>query len=194
MKLKYAYKTLPRAGETRCGDAVLAHVADGRALFVVLDALGHGAEASRVAQLGMWALSRLPSGIDAARALVELQDVLRGTRGAAATCLSLSDLEAQVLGIGNVACRTLAAPMPFVPRPGIVGSSRRLPEPVRLVLLPGQRLVLHSDGVSHRFDLRKIAAMTPEEACGYILHQHRHAHDDASVLVIDAGVPAEAAL
>ena len=64
MKLLHAFGVLAREGETLCGDAVLAQVAGDRAMFAVIDALGHGEGAWRVAQRAMTCLERLPRGAD----------------------------------------------------------------------------------------------------------------------------------
>lgn len=186
MKWDYASKTLPKNGEKLCGDAVFARAGGGCALFALLDGLGHGAGASQVAQRGLSLLASLPLRIDAVSALTALDHELHGTRGAAATICSIDGVQLQIAGIGNVACRALGAPVSFVPTPGIVGLERPVRAPLQGRFTSGQRLVLHSDGVSHRFDLRSLFGMTPEAACEWILLHHRHQHDDSGVLIIDA--------
>lgn len=79
-----------------------------------------------------------------------------------------------------------------MPKPGIVGQGRK-PPPIPLTLQNGQRLVFHSDGISHRFDLRSVSHLSTQEACDFIMSQQRHAHDDASVLAIDYKGAAEIA-
>lgn len=193
MNPRHAYLVVPREGERRSGDAVFARPAEACSLFALIDALGHGDTAARVAQRALDCLGRLPEGIEVARAMEALHTDLHGTRGAAITLCALRGLTAEVLGIGNVTCRTLGAPMPFVPKPGIVGRGSRVHSALRLPLARGQRLVFHSDGVSHRFDLRSISELSPQDACAWILRHHRYPHDDASVLVIDARAATEGA-
>lgn len=190
MKLLHAFDVVAREGETLCGDAVLAQVAGDRAMFAVIDALGHGEGAWRVAQRAMTCLQRLPRGADAATALDALNVGLHGTRGAVATICCVRGAEADLIGIGNVTCRSLNGSVPFVSRPGIVGARRTMHKGTLVTLSAGQRLVMHSDGVSHRFDLRTLSGMSPEEASAFILRNHRYPNDDSSVLVIDikAGV------
>ncbi|MFO0577360.1 MAG: phosphoserine phosphatase [Polyangia bacterium] len=193
MNPRHAYQVVPREGERRSGDAVFVRVTEACSLFALIDALGHGDTAARVAQRALDCLERLPVGIEVTGAMEALHAELHGTRGAAITLCSLRGMEAELLGIGNVTCRTLGAPMPFVPRPGIVGRGSRVHGALRLPLARGQRLLFHSDGVSHRFDLRTISELGPEEACAFILRHHRYPHDDASVLVIDAHAATEGA-
>ena len=59
MRLEYANRVVPKVGEPRSGDAVFARVSDGAALFVLLDGLGHGEPAYRVAERGMQILAEL---------------------------------------------------------------------------------------------------------------------------------------
>jgi negative regulator of sigma-B (phosphoserine phosphatase) len=191
MKLEYACQVLAREGESCCGDAVLAQVSPQGALFAVIDALGHGPTAARVAERARAALLRQPDGAAAEAVFTALNAELHGTRGAAATLFSLRGLHAEFIGAGNVLCRTYGGPMPFVPRPGIVGGLRRIHHALPVDLQAGQRLVIHSDGVSSRFDLRQVAALPPQEACAWIMRHQRHPHDDASVLIVDARLPVE---
>lgn len=186
MKLDHAHMVMAREGESCSGDAVLVQMGTDATLFAVVDALGHGEVAARVAERGIKRLTELPPGIGAAAALEALDRHLHGTRGAAATICTVHKQQVELAGLGNVNCRTLGGSMPFVPKPGIVGGARKMPPAIRFELKVGQRLILHSDGVSHRFDLRSLVGMSPEEACSWILRYHRHSHDDASVLVIDA--------
>lgn len=191
MKLVYAHRVLPREGEARSGDAVLEKVSEAGSLFAVIDALGHGDIAWRVAEHGLAALHRQPAGVDAETAFTAVNQELHGTRGAALTLFTLHGLQADFIGVGNVACRTLGAPMPFVAKPGVVGGLRKIQHPMRVALLSGQRLILHSDGISHRFDMRRLSELSPEEACDWLMRHQRHPHDDASVLVIDVRAPIE---
>ena len=191
MKLEYAHRVAARQGESHCGDAVLAQVSAAGSLFAVIDALGHGDVAWSVAERAVAALLHLPPAVEAQSAFAAVDSALHGTRGAAVTLCTLRGLQAEFIGAGNVACRTLGAPMPFVPRPGIVGSLRKIPVALRIELLAGQRLVLHSDGISHRFELRRLSELSPDEACAWLMSHQRHAHDDASVLVIDVRATVE---
>lgn len=190
IELRYAYKIMARDGESVSGDAVLARLTAPHGMFALIDALGHGDTAHRVAQRGLAALTRLPAGASSLQAMQAMHTALHGTRGCAATICVMNGLAAELIGIGNVACRTIGE-MPFVPLPGVIGGSVRKLAAIPLLLHAGQRLYLHSDGISHRFDLRRTNLMPPEEACAFIMRHQRYAHDDASVLVIDAGAIVE---
>lgn len=186
MRLEYANRVVPKVGEPRSGDAVFARVSDGAALFVLLDGLGHGEPAYRVAERGMQILAELPTGVSASSAIIALNTKLHGTRGAAATACSFNDNEAEIAGVGNVICRAIGIRGAFVPTPGVLGFRSQLREPTHVALGTGQGLILHSDGISHRFEPQLLFEMTPDAACDYVLRHHRYQHDDASVLVIRA--------
>ena len=67
---------------------MFARVGDDAALFVVLDVLGHGPNAHRVAQRALALLECLPVETGALAAIDALHEGLHGTRGAVATALS----------------------------------------------------------------------------------------------------------
>jgi hypothetical protein len=72
----------------------------------------------------------------------------------------------------------------YVPTNGVLGSRWRAPR-VASGTAHGGRLVLHSDGISHRFDARDLDRLSPEDACRVILDAHGADHDDATVLIVD---------
>jgi len=189
-ELRYSYKVMARDGESVSGDEVLVQLAAPHALFAHIDALGHGPIAHQVAQRAVATLSALPPGVGARSAMEALHVALHGTRGCGATICTLNGLSAELIGIGNVECRTIGD-MPFVPRPGVIGGAVRKFVATRLKLHPGQRLYFHSDGISRRFDLLSANLLPLEAACAFIMRHHRYAHDDASVLIIEAGTIGE---
>ncbi len=186
MNILHASRSLPKDGESCGGDAVFARVGDDAALFVVLDVLGHGPNAHRVAQRALALLECLPVETGALAAIDALHEGLHGTRGAVATALSLHHGDGELCGVGNIAFRLLGFRCAFVSTPGVLGmqSARRIG--TRFRLAPGQGVILHSDGISQRFDLERIPAQQPEALCEYLLSHHRHRHDDASVLIVRA--------
>lgn len=192
MRLEYASRVLARHGEAHSGDAVFTRVGDHSSLFVVIDGLGHGEGAFRVAERGLQILSELTPGAGATAAIGALNSQLHGTRGAAATACSFSGQHVEIAGIGNVVCRSIGFNCAFVPTPGIVGLRPSLRDATRVSLAAGQGLVLHSDGISQRLETQLLSELTPDAACDYLLYYHRYQHDDASVLVIRAGGQAQA--
>lgn len=189
MKLTWAHRTAPCHGEVENGDAVFAATLhDGAAVLAVIDGLGHGPNAARAAAAAVEALASATSRHDAVAIVEALHGSLRGTRGAAATVCTLRAGHLVACGVGNVALRTRGTQVPFVLSPGILGGQVRAFRRVEARLASGDRLLLHSDGISARFSLEDVARLGAEEACTAIFERHWRANDDGTVLVVDVGV------
>ena len=157
----------PCDGETLSGDAVLVQWNDDGVLVAVIDVLGHGPDAHKLAMqlsgtLSKW-LSRAstpsPEG-----ALEMLHEAARGTRGAVAAVAWLNGrtLEGSVVGIGNVRCRlfgSVARTVEF--KEGVLGCRMRSRAPFSFVLRPADVLLLFSDGVTGRFKSQRIPQPYP---------------------------------
>jgi negative regulator of sigma-B (phosphoserine phosphatase) len=177
-------------GEQVCGDAWVAAAGRDGVLLAAIDGLGHGAPAGRAAQRAATILrdhvdESLPALISACHA------ALADTRGAALTVARI-DVRAHTLtwlGIGNVAGLLVPA-IAGVPAPaalllaGVVGD--RLPQlvPVTLPLVPGDTVLLATDGVEGAVgdQLRVRGALGPL-ADGLLRRHRRGPHDDALVLL-----------
>ena len=97
--------------------------------------------------------------------------------------ISTKGLEA--CSVGNVELRSGTGKLPFVLTPGVLGVRLRQP---KICVSPSpiaDRFVLHSDGISGRFDLKAHRALAPPAVATHIFGAHRHAHDDATVVVVD---------
>lgn len=181
-----AFLSQPADGEIACGDAIVVRRDAAVTLVAVVDVLGHGPEAGRVAQQAVRFLETVV--ITRAQAVVHgLHDALRGTRGAAVAVCVLRGLDLDACGVGNVETRVLGSRVPVVSTPGIVGSRVGALRESTGRLAVGDRLVCWSDGISSRIELDTLRHLAPPEACARIMSQHRRRHDDASVVVADLG-------
>lgn len=187
MTLTTSHMTQPMAGETRNGDAVFVRTYDdGVTLACVIDALGHGPVAADVADRALALLSSLPSRDDAVTIMKRLDEALRGTRGAAATlCVVSREGRVTACGVGNVTLRSVGTNVPFVLSPGILGSRVRVFRGATATLAPGDRIVIHSDGLASVFSLDPVRAAGTEEAARLLFEGQRKTTDDATVLVLD---------
>ncbi len=195
--------------ETANGDGWAAfHHAHG-CRIVVVDGLGHGPIAELPARAALDAV-RASLDSDLLDALRRCHDALTGTRGAAVSVADV-DLPGRRLvyaGIGNVEARLWQAATPSrTERPivyrGIVGSS--MPR-LRAFEFPldgdrrDWRLLIHTDGVSSRFDLQDTAGAfdeaflrdAPPEAALHALAEETlsrwgRSTDDATVVVAAPG-------
>lgn len=189
MKLDIAHLTAPAHGEIACGDAAVVRAEDGVTMVAVVDVLGHGREAAKVADTAV----RFLQGARIVRAtelLLGLHDALRGTRGAAASICVVRGRQIEGCGVGNVEIRVLGTPMPILLTPGIVGQRLHRLREFAGGLAEGDRLICYSDGISSQVPLTELRALSPRDACAVVMQRHRRAHDDATVLIADVGATA----
>ncbi|MCW5812992.1 MAG: SpoIIE family protein phosphatase [Labilithrix sp.] len=183
-----AWISRPRVGEVESGDDVIVLERRDAVFLVVVDALGHGPNAARVARA---ATEWVRSTTDAATVLDisnGLHRALQGSRGAAALVVAASAAGVEACGVGNVDLRSVSGRLPFVLTPGVLGVRLRSPRSCRVDAPVAERFVMFSDGISGRFDLKALAAMSPGEAATHVFAKHRHSHDDSTVLVADVAL------
>lgn len=185
MKIDVAHYVVPRAGERKCGDAVIERSEDGLHLLALIDALGHGASASEVAEVAITHLQQVSLGRQLEAIMQGLHEALSGTRGAAALVCLISQATLRACSVGNVQMRMQGGDLPVQLSPGILGVRVRKMRTFEGSLHGGERLAVFSDGVSSRFVLGELRHVGPRQACEAIMKDFRHSHDDASVLVAD---------
>ena len=71
-----------------------------------------------------------------------------------------------------------------LPRAGIVGAGTKGLKVTSWTLGPGDVMVLHSDGISRRFDLIAATGSTAEQTAHALIHRYGKSHDDASCIVL----------
>lgn len=181
-----AYLCRPADGEIASGDAVVVRSEPGATLVAVIDVLGHGHEAGKVAAHAVRYLEAAP--LTRALALMRgLHGELRGSRGAAVMLCVLRGFELDACGVGNVEARVVGSRCPLVSSPGIVGARvDNLREQVGR-LHRTDRLLCWSDGISTRVEPDSVRHLGPADACAQIMTLHRRRYDDASVVVADIG-------
>jgi anti-sigma regulatory factor (Ser/Thr protein kinase) len=185
--------TRPMAGELVCGDAC-AYRTDGSATSVLLvDGLGHGEIAAIASRAAVRAFIADDGDAGPARTLQRIDEAMRATRGAAGA-IARVDRENGTLtfaGIGNVAAwlddgekrRAL------VSAPGILGANQRPAREVTLPLPPQALIVLHSDGLSSKWDLDAypgLRSRDPHLVAATLIRDAGVRRDDASVAVARA--------
>lgn len=186
----------PMANETLCGDAALVLGPPGPHLLVLADGLGHGPLAARASRAALQVVRDEPRD-DVVGLLQAMHRSLGRTRGAAVAVAAPDPAGGTVrfAGVGNVAAWVVTHDgrkgMPS--QPGIVGS--QLPKTVReqsFPLPPGALVVLHSDGLTDRWDAARypgVHGRAPAVLAGLLLRDAGVRHDDAAVLVARVAVP-----
>jgi anti-sigma regulatory factor (Ser/Thr protein kinase) len=183
----------PLSGERVCGDSYGTRTVDGREQLMLCDGLGHGPLAGVAAQAAVTGfVSAGPDGPGAV--LSRLNEHLRPTRGAVVAVAEI-DRDAGTVrfaGIGNVAATIVDGHRrrAMASLPGIVGQlagdARRSVREFDYPLPAGALVVLHSDGLTDRWDLADypgLAARAAVTVAATLLRDAGRRQDDASILV-----------
>ncbi|AZV58263.1 SpoIIE family protein phosphatase [Clostridium sp. AWRP] len=179
--------------EEECGDIAVMKKYKDHCFVALIDVLGHGSEARKVALLAKKYLEYSFEN-EVTEIMNGLHYYLKGTRGAvAAVCqLNISTGKLTYAGIGNIIVRIFGAkPMRFTPKDGIVGYIMASPEKHTVKLYPNDILIMHSDGIKEHFDALECADLLKKNsediACG-ILKKFGKENDDASCVVLKYSV------
>ncbi len=183
--LTIAHRTRPKDGERANGDAVVVRQEGERALVAVIDGLGHGELAELAATRAVDFLNSWSLDGELLAAMQGMHEVLRGSRGVAASLCLLHGPALVCCGVGNVEIRCMGTKVPILPSPGVLGARVLQFRICRGELAPGSRLVLFSDGISQRSPLESLRRLDPEAMCDELMGNHRKPTDDATVLVCD---------
>jgi anti-sigma regulatory factor (Ser/Thr protein kinase) len=180
---------IAREGETSCGDAWCISVEGGeRWAVAVLDGLGHGAAAAEAALCGVGLFRREP--FDEPRTQLErAHRALASTRGAAVAYATCGASTVHYAGVGNVAGRLCGpeAVQGLVSHNGALGFQMPRVQQFDYSLWSGAILVMHTDGLSSRWDLRGyegLRARHPAIVAAILYRDFGRGRDDATVVVV----------
>lgn len=178
-----------KPGNSVSGDAWRLLESAGRCLLVMADGLGSGPAAHEASERAVAVVAEQPE-----RSLLDHLDAchqrLRGTRGAAVGVLAISpgDHHISFAGLGNVEVRTgTGSNFKPVATNGIVGHNYRPPRVYEAEYRPGELLVMHTDGLSTRFDLDQQLRSpfeTEQELAERLAAEHAREHDDLAIVVL----------
>ena len=184
---------VPKAGEPVCGDDFsLTGRPSGPWLLVVADGLGHGIAAADASSLAARIASERPDE-NPVETISAIHNALRSTRGAAVAAAAI-DVEARTIrfsGIGNISAVIVqqGTSRSLVSHNGIAGHSARHIQEFAYPWPEGALLVMHSDGVSARWNLDDypgIVSRDPSIIAGVIYRDFTRHRDDAIVIVARA--------
>jgi len=177
----------PLRGEMACGDAYFIKRFSSCVTFGIIDALGHGEEANRVA---LMALETLEANYrELLQRIIELaHKKLVSSRGAAiALCrIDFKKKKMEHIAIGNVETRVYGPLQPVRPFcfNGTLGMAMESSRVFEYPYTEGAVIVMFSDGIGGRFDLDSYQlAKTPQEIAAFIFKEYARGTDDATVLV-----------
>lgn len=178
-------------GESAPGDAwAIRRHSDGAISVIVCDGLGHGqfaADASRAA-IEAFTIAHDRSTADILQAV---HAALRATRGGAAAITRIEPHHRflRYCGIGNIAAAIVApgSSRSLVSHNGTLGHEARRFEEYAYPWMPGATLVMHSDGLTSRWQLDRypgILLRHPSVLAGVLYRDCARGRDDATIVAI----------
>jgi anti-sigma regulatory factor (Ser/Thr protein kinase) len=185
---RYAGLVRPITGETECGDAFGAAEMDDSVIGVLCDGLGHGPLAATAAMEAVKAILEEPAAEPAA--LVErAHRRMNHTRGGAIGVVQVAGPVIRFAGLGNITAMILAegTRRGMLSVPGIAGHQARAIRQFEYDAPPGAAIVLHSDGISNRWDPRVLPGLNardPLVVAAALLAEAGTRRDDAGLLVL----------
>jgi anti-sigma regulatory factor (Ser/Thr protein kinase) len=178
----------PMTGETECGDAFGAALADATMTAVLCDGLGHGPLAAAASAAGVAAVLDDPAALPATL-LERAHRRMSGTRGGAIGIVQVRGAGAQFAGLGNIAASVLSSGgrKSMLSVPGIVGHQARAIRQFDYEVPAGAAVILHSDGISSRWEVAAmpdVQTRDPLLIAAALLAEAGVHRDDAGVLVL----------
>jgi anti-sigma regulatory factor (Ser/Thr protein kinase) len=178
-------------GEIECGDVWRIASHGGVIAILVGDGLGHGPLAATAARAAAVAFEQRPFD-PPAESMQQLHRALAGSRGAAAACALLHpDGKIVYAGVGNISGSVVSTERSrgMVSHNGILGVQLVRKQQFEYACAAGERVVMHSDGVSGRWSLGAYPGLLARHAAviaGIIYRDHARPRDDATVIVSGA--------
>lgn len=179
----------PLNGDVFCGDTGLIREFDSKAFIGVVDVLGHGREADEVAGICENFLEK-----NYKRNLVEiitgLHDHIKGSRGAVAGFCLLDTKTGglECVKVGNIVIKKFGSHnKSIISRDGIIGYIMETPKNFKMDLFEGDVLLLHTDGITSRFDLDDYPELPNDNArtiATKIMERFGKKNDDALCIAL----------
>jgi len=185
---RYGAVSIALEGEIECGDAwSVERNSNGLALFVV-DGLGHGTFAAEAARAGVRAFASAPMS-EPRDVMVRANGLMSKTRGGAAACARVVGDRVDYAGVGNISGSLISAghSQGMVSQNGTLGLNQRRTQQFEYRREPGALLIMHSDGVSGRWELKRrsdLLARHPAIVAAAIYRDYGRGRDDATVVVV----------
>lgn len=188
--IEWAVASRRLAGQEESGDGFAVVESERGTLLAVVDGLGHGYEAAVASGEAVSVLTAEPESD-----LVELMGIcherLRNTRGAVIALARFSKEEPTLtwLGVGDASAVLVRATFAtreresLFLRPGIVGQTLPSLSVEMLRVVPGDVLIMVTDGIRSAFVGGLEADRSPQQMADRLLEEYGRDCDDALVLV-----------
>lgn len=180
----------PLIKSTECGDTGIIQEFDNKVFIGIVDVLGHGKEAHKIAVIATDLLKN-NYRMDLTEIMKSLHLCLKEEARGAVVGLCFLDLKRGILkyvGIGNITLRKFGSnTIRIVPRDGVVGYMMSPPREETMILYDDDVLILHTDGVKEHFNLEDYPEILKDSAkkiAQHIIRQFGKKTDDALCIVL----------
>jgi anti-sigma regulatory factor (Ser/Thr protein kinase) len=179
----------PFQGEAVSGDAAVVEHRDGITFAAIVDALGHGPLAHRVALKAVRYLKKSWRP-DLIATVNGLHKALKGTEGVAAglCVVNFGKGTGRYVGIGNTVMRVFGdREKRLFSTPGTLGHQMRSPREQSFSIQPDDVVVMYTDGVKERFELKdypQLRFQKAEKVSSTVIEKFGKHHDDAGCIVM----------
>jgi len=187
---EWAAYNRPCLGERVSGDVAIVVDMDVKLLVVLIDVLGHGAEANGLATQMADYVSKHPVAVPSTM-IENLHTAFKGSRGAVAGCAVLDSRSHTVVfaGVGNPNFRIFSSSksVTLPVSAGIIGKEIRTLKEHSTQLLEKDLLIASSDGVAENFrvaDYPQIFSHGVQSIVRSVVRRFGKDYDDASCLVV----------
>ena len=180
--------SVPLPGEIECGDAWRLIPDDDGLSLIVVDGLGHGTFAAEAARACVTAFSSAPR--DAPMDILQRANLaMSKTRGGAAACARLGSGTMTYAGVGNISGHlvTHEKSQGLLSHNGTLGMHQRRTQQLEYPVEPGALLILHSDGISARWDIKsraELLAQHPAIIAATLYRDYSRGRDDSTIVVV----------
>ncbi|QMV15541.1 SpoIIE family protein phosphatase [Vibrio spartinae] len=194
MPFEWYSRCIPCLGESESGDGVLVRENDSGLMVAIIDVLGHGPEAARLAREMegyLDACFHTQSADELPRRLEQMHDYFRGSLGAAVTLVffNLQTRCFQGVGVGNTLMRKCGDDWrSYCAQPGIVGEMIPTLNVFQGSFGNNERFLLTTDGIKENLDLRQchFAQYRPlPQFASFLVEHFGKSHDDITVIVLE---------
>jgi anti-sigma regulatory factor (Ser/Thr protein kinase) len=190
--LEFGAISVPVLGEVECGDVWRIATQGNATAILVVDGLGHGPLAATAASAAAAAFGSRPFDVPS-ETVQNMHNALAGGRGAAAACALIDSANSKLSfsGVGNISGSVVSAARSrgMVSHNGILGVQLLRKQQFEYDCQPGDRVVMHSDGLSARWSLKEYPGLFLRHAAviaAVLYRDHARPRDDVTVVVSGA--------
>ena len=186
--LRFGAISIALEGEIDCGDGWSVQTSAQGTAALVVDGLGHGTFAADAARVALQAFNSTPF-LPPVELMNRANTLMSRTRGGAAAGACWSGDKLSYAGMGNISGYVVSPgkSQGLVSHNGTLGMGQRRAQQFEYPIAAGNLLVMHSDGISARWDIKNRTDLLlghPALVAGVIYRDHNRPRDDATVLVV----------